>query len=307
MTTLEEVLDLQQRYGVHPLILAPLTKVPGTKNQYDYPNIPDAVSVSWRKTLELRAWVESHRATNFDTFRDDKGDITYLPAIAASRVDDYTDYDPNVGLYLGDSNLVLIDVDDPAEFDGWIEICDAHGFDPGPPTIRSPGVCTPDGVWKHRAGGHWIYRVPDDLRSSLAGERSLTAPRIYPTGFVTPTHAKTLGGSYPQLMTNRRLGVIPPSVRLEGPYRGSLDDIRPLPAFLETMLGEHLDGKRVESAQRAARAAGYASAYPGRGGDSRLTAWEDAQRITDVLTGWTVSGHDGECEVLVHPNALLGA
>lgn len=304
MTTLAEVLYLQDRYGVHPLILAPLTKVPGAKDQYDYPNTPDAVTVSWGKTISLREWVESHRATNFDQFRDDKGVITYLPALAASRVDDYMRYDPNVGLYLGDSSLVLIDVDSPEEFDGWMEFCTAHGFDPGPPTIRSPGVCTPDGAWKHRNGGHWVYRVTDpELMTAIRGERSLTAPRIYATGFVTPSQALRVGGSYPQLMTNRRLGVIPPSVRAEGPYRGSLDDIRPLPAFLETMLREHLDGKRVEHVQRAQRAAHHASTYAGGGGNSRLTAWEDAQSITDVLTGWSVSGHDGECEVLVHPNA----
>ncbi|SKV12362.1 gp54 protein [Mycobacteroides abscessus subsp. abscessus] len=298
MSNLDAALALQQQ-GLHPLVLAPLTKVSAVKGFYDHVNTPAALRTVWDETVNLAKWVEQQRATDFARFRNDTGDLTWTPALAASRVDNYTVHEPNVGLYLGGSGLVLIDVDDPQEFDGWTEVCSARGFDPGPPTVRSPGVCTPEGVWKHRSGGHWIYRVPDDLRTVIAGERTLTAPRLTPAGFVTVNDALGLAQRYPQFMTNRRLGVVPPSSRLEGPYRGTLDDIQPLPEFLVRMIRAHLDGARVEKAKREARA----STYQGTPTDSRYLAWERTLDVADVLDGWMVSGNDGECEVLEHPCA----
>lgn len=108
-----------------------------------------------------------------------------------------------------------------------------------------------------------------------------------------------LAQRYPQFMTNRRLGVVPPSTRLEGPYRGTLDDIRPLPEFLVRMIRAHLDGARVERAKRETKR----SAFQGSPTNSRVIAWENTLDVADVLDGWMVSGNDGECEVLEHPCA----
>ncbi|MBN7484546.1 bifunctional DNA primase/polymerase [Mycobacteroides abscessus subsp. abscessus] len=294
--TLTAALDLAQR-GFVPLFLAPLTKVSPVKGFIDSASRdPDAIRDAYDRVVSAGDWIESQRDSDFARFRDSAGTVTWSPALAAMRVTDYRAHDPNLALLLGASGVVLIDVDNPQEYRAWIEVCTANGFDPGPPTVRSPGVCTDNGEWVHRSGGHWWYLVPDRLRVAMSECASLTNAALTPTGFVTHNDKRAPA---PAFMTNRRIGLVPPSIRREGPYRGSLDDIPPLPEFLTRFVEEHLEREQTKQRERALRV----STFAGHANDDRLIAWENTLSVTDVLEGWTVSGSDGECEVLEHPTA----
>lgn len=291
MSNLNVTLELAQR-GFTPLVLAPLTKQPFQKGYYDNATRDaDTLTEVYQAAQRSAEWVESHRATNFARFRDEKtGEITYAPAVAAAQVEDYRTYQPNVGLYLGASRLVVIDVDSPAEYQSWMELCAEFGFDPGPPTIQSPGACR-NGVWVHSDGGHWYYQA-GALSPVLQRQAGLSNIRLSAKGFLGPREAEGL--QLPAFMTNKRLTAVPPSQRVEGFYNGSLETIPSLPEFLQTMVREF---DIAESAKKSHRPKGTGT------DDPQLIAWEATVDVAALLDGWDVNGADDGCEVIAHPQA----
>ena len=296
MTNLQSAYAYADR-GFMPLILAPLTKFPAHRDYFNLSSRDHTVIAKrYQDTVRYAAWVESHRADDFAEFRDEDGNIPddKSAVIAASRVDDYTAFEPNVGLYIGASQLVVVDVDSPQEYEAWLSICEAHDFDPGAPTVQSPGSFR-NGTWVHSDGGHWYFQATEELAELLSAHRALSNERFDADGFVSTKNVN--GRHLPAFMTNKRIAVTPPSQRVEGFYNGSLDTIPALPKFLLTAAHAHVK-----------RAADVASRKP------KLTSaenpdfinWEANIDITELLDGWTLSGSDGECDVLERPDASSG-
>ena len=80
----------------------------------------------------------------------------------------------NIGIEAARSNLLLVDVDTPAELQAfratWLHNVYQDPANNYPldsiagmgPTVRSPGKQNPDGTWAHRDGGHWYFRIPEN-------------------------------------------------------------------------------------------------------------------------------------------------
>lgn len=131
---------------------------------------------------------------------------------------------PNLGLHLGRSRLIAVDVDTPDEraaFVNWWgaqhspDSFEPSSFAPGI-TQESPGSRNPaTGEWVHHGGGHWIFTVPDDW--------AMPAGKVVkgPGGF-----AVMYGESYI---------LVPPSSRPEGPYR-LVGGTSPAPRWLLDMI-----------------------------------------------------------------------
>jgi hypothetical protein len=134
----------------------------------------------------------------------------------------------NLGLHLGRSRLIAVDVDTPEErqaFVDWMAGADYGAWADGQPvpdrftmpgiTQESPGSRNADGSWKHHGGGHWFFTVPDDWTA--------------PAGKVV----KGPGGF--AVMYGESYVLVPPSSRPEGPYR-LVGGTTPAPAFLLEMI-----------------------------------------------------------------------
>jgi hypothetical protein len=193
---------------------------------------------------------------------------------------------PNVGVLLGASGLLQLDADTPDEVAAWQAICAEYGFDPGPPTVRSPGSRGVDGEMKHRDGGHWLYQQGDVKFSS--------------TVLALPVGSGPSGGSA-VLYGGRRLTVIPPSVRDTGEYTDGGGLIgQPLPAFLAAMIAE-ADAK-APTPRGADSPFGVSGEYIAT---EQEWAWSEAVDWLDLLPdGWVLTHEerDGH-QVYVHPSA----
>lgn len=108
----------------------------------------------------------------------------------------------NLGLELGASRLVVVDVDTAEQHAAFLaDWSQASGTDQGGrnPTVRSPGARNLAGDWVHKDGGHYWFALPGDT--------------------VLPAHpgVLTAGGGWAVMWAGRQV-LIPPSVRPEGAY-----------------------------------------------------------------------------------------
>lgn len=130
-------------------------------------------------------------------------------SVIVKRAQDRYGQDLNLGLHLGRSRLLLVDVDTVAERkafrESWASAIEEQGVFPVPHvvpppiTVESPGARDADGNWIHKDGGHWYFTVPEDYE--------------FPPGKVF----KGPGGW--AAMWGESYVLVPPSVRPEGPYR----------------------------------------------------------------------------------------
>lgn len=185
---------------------------------------------------------------------------------------------PNLLLHLGACLLLIVDTDLPEEVQQWESLCAAAGFDPGPPTVRTAGAVNADGSVKHHDGGHWYFDQPADLL--LPGALNLR---------LTPAHRPDVF-----LQGGKRVAMAPPSFRngkFYVPGGGPLR--RPLPPFLR---------ERIE-ASMAVNPVGNRTVV-NHGTSPAEIDWATTTPILDLLPpGWQITGMDGECEVLAHPDA----
>lgn len=109
--------------------------------------------------------------------------------------------DLNVGIHLGRSRMLVVDVDTTEEREAFAQWFIRHtSLDLPPITVESPGAYDLDAQrWIHYGGGHWYFSVPDDFP--------------FPEGKVL----KGEGGW--AAMWGESYVLVPPSVRAEGPYR----------------------------------------------------------------------------------------
>ena len=178
--------------GIHVTVLSPGSKTP----DHDY-------RTNKQLMVDLAA---GNPSKGWYLGTDDVARVrTYLKE-AKIVDDDGTVALPNIGVHLGSSNLIAIDVDKPGDVGAWQQTWVSHeGGEPPLMNILSPGKVQ-DGEWVHHGGGYFLYRVPAGL--SLTSARELTkAEQIVAgrEGWVAKA--------------GRGVGVLmPPSMRAEGPY-----------------------------------------------------------------------------------------
>lgn len=239
---LETALELNRTNGWAMLPLLPFAKTPAIKGLFDLPPMDEnAIRVAWQ-----------HAQNRIDHDRDHP---------------EWRGLAPNLGVLLGASRLLQLDVDTPAEAASWKALCDEHGYNPGLPTVLSPGSRSADGTWAHHDGGHWFFRVPEGIEIPERGKVEVHIGE--------PGSAACLYGG-------KRLAVIPPSVRAEGEYVFGGGTIQELPPFLVGMLVEHLARQEAKHTRSAA------SGHP-MFGTSEYTAcetewaWSEGMDVLDLL------------------------
>lgn len=178
---------------------------------------------------------------------------------------------PNIGVELGLSRMIVVDVDTSAERAGFLtDWSVATGADQThrTPTVESPGQRTPAGEWVHRGGGHWWFTVPDDIELP-AGTGVLKAP-----------------SGWTAMWAGRQV-IVPPSSRPEGVYRlvGQVPDA---PAWLTDMIYQEVDARRVRKTLQVDRVLDS---------DSDIERWSALTPWADLLQpdGWTDTGLVDTC------------
>lgn len=180
---------------------------------------------------------------------------------------------PNLGIELGRSNVIVIDVDTLAELEGfkasWAEA--SPDVPLMPMTVASPGVqSTVDGEWKHKGGGHYWFSLPEDWRGRFPHADGAMKD---PSGWIA--------------MWADRQVLVPPSVRKEGAYQ-LVGDMHPAPKWLlQRILGYVIERQARTTEQRARQAERMAT-----GGVPAVDVWSAITPWDDILEpdGWTKTG-----------------
>lgn len=174
----------------------------------------------------------------------------------------------NVGIHLGRSRLLVVDVDTSEERYAFFYSCGAV-LDPAacpPITVESPGAQDETGAWVHKDGGHWYFQLPEGWD-----------PPERPQVFKGPGGWAAMWGDSQVLC--------PPSVRREGPYRltGSWS---PLPQWL---------GEAVSAAPAPAATSEFV--MPDDHASNPIETWSAATSWSHILfqDGWSHSGTNTDC------------
>lgn len=177
----------------------------------------------------------------------------------------------NIGVHVGHSRLVCVDVDTPEQNDAflafWAQRDPGADLDDMGVTVASPGSRQGD-TWVHRDGGHYWFHLPDDV--VLPTNTGITTG---PGGFAVMWHGKQV--------------LVPPSVRPEGTYR-----ILRSPDTAPPWLLEYITARAGEAADRTASQRARASLS-----DSPIDVWDLNTPWDDVLTpdGWEKTGKISRC------------
>lgn len=179
----------------------------------------------------------------------------------------------NLGVELGRSRLVVVDVDTEAEKAAFQRDLQWFGSDSetGEPTVQSPGKRNAEGVWTHSGGGHYWFRPPDDWEPGGSGVCKVTNET----------------GSYTILWADRQV-LVPPSVRPEGPYRLTAAPM-PLPGWLRGKI----DGSIAAHEERKQRS--FDRLTSGEG--NSIDLWSAGRTWDQWLLpdGWTPTGLLDSC------------
>lgn len=180
---------------------------------------------------------------------------------------------PNIGMELGRSRMLVVDVDTDAENIGFIRDYEnqdptfQHHIGSSGITVRSPGKQNVDGEWVHKNGGHYWFTIPDDVELP-AGTGALKAE----SGWVA--------------MWAGHQVLVPPSSRAEGAYEliGSPEEA---PAWLIAKILH----------EAAARMDRITSRGPLPDGSSDIDQWSADLPWADLLTvdGWVETGLPDRC------------
>ena len=202
----------------------------------------------------------------------------------------------NWAVRLRGSGYVVADADTPAEVEALRAFLaqDYDGEVPAP-TVVTPG--TMDGA--HSGGGHWWFRLPEDLAEALTPALGLQATvKVYAPG-------REDGAGFSLYMGDAYV-LVPPSVRDGKGYTLTAPDTD-LPPSLEATIRDRLD---VASARVAAREEREAE-LEARGDvpassltmDEQITEWARRTPWTEILSGdrltpdqrWTDTGVPDSC------------
>lgn len=195
-------------------------------------------------------------------------------------------YEPNpinIGIELGRSRVIVVDVDTDSERLGfeasWREATD--GAMP-PMTVLSPGVQDgPGGEWLHKNGGHYWFTLPDgwELPASDGAMKD-------ESGWIA-------------MWANRQV-LVPPSIRREGPYQ-LVGDPTPAPVWLLKRILDHLD----ERLQRATAQEARRQERSESDSEAHIDGWSTATSWASLLEadGWyaTTLPDNCGCEIWTAP------
>lgn len=141
----------------------------------------------------------------------------------------------NIGVELGRSRMVVVDVDTAQEnaafLADWIE---AEGPDASRMqfTVQSPGALNAAGVSVHQDGGHYWFTVPDGVDLPAPADGVFKAP-----------------SGWTAIWNNRQV-LVPPSVRPEGAYR-MVGAAQPAPEWLLDLIRVHAKDKLDRKVKQA--------------------------------------------------------
>lgn len=280
------------RHGFSPVILQPGGKEPictlsaRQESAADKARMVELAAAGQQKITNVR------HGCGFKHVLDDPAKVGPIITRAAERYGTPL----NLGLHLGRSRLIAVDVDTPDEraaFEQWW-IGVSHDQPPMPPGItqESPGWFDQKSqTWKHWGGGHWVFTVPDDY--------------VFPSGKVVK------GPGQFAVMYGESYILVPPSSRPEGPYR-LVGGTTPAPAALLDLIAT---GARAVERERAEFVLNHEdpierwSAYWSWASLLEPDGWSDSGRRSDCgCTEWTAPGehaspksataHDVGCTLL---------
>jgi hypothetical protein len=182
----------------------------------------------------------------------------------------------NLGVELGASRVIVVDVDTDAEREAFAASWLAATGEPLPfgMTVQSPGVVAADGAWKHKNGGHYWFALPPGL--ILPGDEGAMKDA---SGWIA--------------MWSARQVLVPPSVRDEGPYLLT-GDIHPAPPWLlERIVGYIVERRTRAKMQESRRVAGGS----GFTGEAHIDGWSVDVSWADLLApdGWFDTGIVDSC------------
>jgi hypothetical protein len=176
---------------------------------------------------------------------------------------------PNLGVEVGRSRMVVVDVDTAGEKDAFLaEWTNQSGRDMTGmvPTVKSPGAKI-DGRWVHKDGGHFWFSVP--------------------AGTELPEGGGVLKGEggWAVLWRGKQV-LVPPSVRAEGEYR-LVGQAAPLPGWLAEFIeaGARRQADRRSTAVLEARTGGGISAW------AADLSWSEILQADE----WTDTGKADNC------------
>lgn len=183
----------------------------------------------------------------------------------------------NLGVEVGRSRMVLVDLDTADELAGFLaDWSAATGQDMTGrrPTVTTPGLrkvgTDSEERWLHKDGGHFWFTVPDDVDlAGLPGEGALRAE----SGWT--------------VYWRDRQALVPPSVRPEGAY-AITGQSEPCPVWLVERIRAHAAAYAQRKAERADRV---------RFDDDPIDAWSSTTAWAELLDpdGWTETGQQDAC------------
>lgn len=150
--------------------------------------------------------------------------------------------DLNLAVEVAASRCLVVDADTANELASFTTLWARQENEPAlknaAPTVRSPGVQSDDGQWRHSQGGHYWFLLPDDVELG-----DLTGTTCIPIGDDPDSPAQLKVTGYV---------LVPPSVRPEGVYRMA-SDAYIAPSWLIDHVTTAVDGRRITRNHRADR------------------------------------------------------
>lgn len=183
---------------------------------------------------------------------------------------------PNLGVHIGGSRYVLVDMDNAGDVAAAQALWASHGDILPPVTVRTPGQRDDDGRLEHDGqAGHLWLRLPDGV--DPASLRSYSEP-------LTKDEKESQGrGGYVVMVGHGKGALLPPSTRAEGPYVYLDSGITEAPIWLIELLTKptRVEGQRDGQDTRS----------------EAVAAWEDGTAWAALLEprGWTPTGNTETC------------
>lgn len=261
--------------GLAIMLVAPGTKIPieprsDVQRRKDDKAARDAAEAAGDpRYSKVEAPAGLHLATT-----DSKTACKYLDRAAKLYPDPL-----NFAIEVGRSNLIIVDVDTPAEKDAflnWWSQSEGRDMRSVAPTVSSPGVFDQaTNQWVHWSGGHYYFTLPEGV--------------VMPTDVGNYTH-QTPAGKFSVAWGGRYI-LIPPSVRAEGAYRFTGMDMPAPPVLLDLIQGraEIAAANRQRAAERRAEGGGEF--------DDAIDEWSESIEWSDILSphGWVPTMDTDRC------------
>lgn len=189
----------------------------------------------------------------------------------------------NIAVEVGGSGLIVIDVDTPEQLASFYSVCEVTEEDivageVVPLTVTSPGAQDENGNWVHHDGGHFYFTVPESVRHTIP--RSMGS-------FNWPGPDGEAKNGF-AVLWDRRIVLIPPSVRPEGAYERlgqDYDITEAAPWLLDTIIT--MGAERQERIDRA---------NADVDDDNEISQWSVSAPWTELMPeGWTETNKNDQC------------